>query len=356
MSKMKPHNAKPRVVWVGAKGIKLFFTPTAIAKIQCYIEECNKEVGWLGKVTEYKVAEYKDSLYLCDETYLLHQDVGSATTEITPAGLVAFAEEVGLEEMGKAHLWGHSHVDMGTSPSGQDNSQMSLFKENGMEWFFRIIGNKKGEITVTYYNWTAGVVVEDVPWDVYDPLADTLREAIKAEIAEKVKDIVYTPDTYVGFNRKWDRMFDGYDDKVWDKKHQCWVSKDSDNTQTRIVTAPARPDNKAPVKITYNTPLEEETWSFKIEAASILPEWVKRRIYAGSYGDCSKYIDVKEVMEDWAISYEELAEGVCALLDDMALAEKMLVAARSKGYSVSTLIEGEGGVDDNGLQQTAQGV
>lgn len=188
MSKFNAHAAKP-VVELYRDEPTLFFSPLALQKMQVYVEECKGEVGWLGAVDAYD-----NECYLCTDVHLLHQEVSGATTEITPEGLVKYAEEVGEEGAERCRLWGHSHVNMGVGPSGQDNSQMELFEKNGLEWFFRIICNKRGQIEVTFYNYKENYVVKDCAWQEYsEPVVD--RETVVQEIAAKVKEKVYS---YVG--------------------------------------------------------------------------------------------------------------------------------------------------------------
>jgi NACalpha-BTF3-like transcription factor len=233
MGRFIPHEAKPKTRLLREEQPLLYFTPDALLTMQCYVEECSDEVGWLGVVRAYE-----NDLYLCSEAHLLYQEVNGATTEINPEGLVKFAEEIGLELMEDVKLWGHSHVNMGTGASSQDDKQMEFFNNSGHDWFFRIICNKKGSISVTFYNYKEGYIVEDVPWDVLYPVKVDVS-AIKAEIKEKVTKKQYSygatnnfPKTpirglsYVEGNNKykwsdkWEGyMWDGYADGSYTVKH-----------------------------------------------------------------------------------------------------------------------------------------
>lgn len=185
------HDAKPACRPFGNNPV-LFFSHMAIQKMMIYVATCEQEVGWLGLVDVYD-----NNCYLCTDVHLLHQEVNGGTTEITPEGLVLFAEEVGFDEMAKCHLWGHSHVNMGTSASSQDEDQMSLFKENSMEWFFRIICNKSGKISVSFYDYKAGYVIDDCKWEEYSEVVID-EEAVKAEIKDKVKPKTYAVTKFTG--------------------------------------------------------------------------------------------------------------------------------------------------------------
>lgn len=220
MSRFRPHDAKPKFKHLGDSSPCLFFTPKAIKTMQVYVEECSDEIGWLGIVEAYD-----DNVFLCTEVHLLHQDVSGATTEIQPEGLVKYAEEVGMDNMENVRLWGHSHVNGGTSPSLQDDKQMDLFQKNGFPWYFRIIANKRGLVGVTFFNFEKQYVVEDVPWDIHYP-AEIDADAIKQEIKTKVTKISYAANNlYSGYASGYtsgSRKF-GQKDYVWSDTLCYWV-------------------------------------------------------------------------------------------------------------------------------------
>lgn len=136
----------------------------ALDKMHTYTQKCTEEIGWLG--TAYK---HGREIYI-EDTYLFDQEVHATTTEITPEGLADFASEIlqqenGVEIWNNLKMWGHSHVNMAVSPSGQDDSQMATFKDSGHNWFIRLICNKAGELKVDFYDYTTGVIYLDLPWE-----------------------------------------------------------------------------------------------------------------------------------------------------------------------------------------------
>lgn len=152
-------------------GLMVGIQSEALMKMQVYTEECSDEIGWLGTAyydKESNIMEIRD-------VFLFDQEVHATTTEITPEGLAEFAEELlllgdeGIEIWNNLKVWGHSHVNMGVTPSAQDNSQMETFKDNGHDWFIRIITNKKGELKLDIYNYEEGLTYLDVPWVAISP-------------------------------------------------------------------------------------------------------------------------------------------------------------------------------------------
>lgn len=139
----------------------------ALIKMYHYVDKCTEEVGWMG--TAYRDGK---EIFIHD-VYLFDQEVHATTTEITPQGLSDFAAELlqseeGMEIWNNLKMWGHSHVNMGVTPSGQDDKQMETFKEGGHDWFIRLIANKKGELKIDLYNYESGVIYIDLPWEAQE--------------------------------------------------------------------------------------------------------------------------------------------------------------------------------------------
>lgn len=141
-----------------------YIEPEALAKMQLYVQECSDEVGWLCTATKDNEGDY-----IIHDAILFDQEVSATTTEITPEGLSNFAEKLlkqenGMEIWNNIRVWGHSHVNMGVSPSGQDNLQMDTFTESGHDWFIRIIANKQGDFKVDIFDFKNGLIYLDAPW------------------------------------------------------------------------------------------------------------------------------------------------------------------------------------------------
>jgi hypothetical protein len=194
----------------------------AITKMFIYVDECAKEVGWMG--TAYRDGQH----IIIDDVYLFDQEVHATTTEITPEGLSDFAMELlnkpdGMDIWNNLKMWGHSHVNMGITPSAQDDSQMEKFQEGGHDWFIRLIANKRGEMKVDLYDYSSGVIYLDLPWqsgedeaenELLEQIAllqkqlntirkeytDTLRGAVQAEMKVKVREKTYPINNSVTSN------------------------------------------------------------------------------------------------------------------------------------------------------------
>lgn len=166
----------------------LFIKAEAKAKMEMYCDLSDGEIGWLAFVE--KVG---NSGYLITDCVLLKQEVNGTTTEIDPSALIEFWNETPVEEQCKIKCWGHSHVNMGVTPSGQDDSQMEYFKD-GNPWFIRLITNKKREYHIDIFDYEHGVKVhmDQSDLQVYNPKLNEMRAQIEAEIKDKVSKKIYT--------------------------------------------------------------------------------------------------------------------------------------------------------------------
>lgn len=199
-----PHDFKASVELLAEKP-QVLVSREAYDRMRHYVDLADKEVGWLGTVRK------DGSDFLIEEVFLFKQEVQATTCEISADGLAEFATEIlssredGMEVVNSLQFWGHSHVNMGTSPSGQDDAQMEVFQESGLPWFIRGILNKNGRMEFTIYLFESGVKIVDPEWVLWEPEDETLRAEIEADFKTKVSEIKYTyvSPLYAGSEENW---------------------------------------------------------------------------------------------------------------------------------------------------------
>ena len=145
---------------------KIFINVNAMNKMKEYIRQSSLEIGWLGTCEKLD-----NSSYYIGDVFLFKQEVHATTTEITTEGLSEFAMDLmstpnGLDIWNNMKVWGHSHVNMSTSPSSQDDKQIDVFAENAEDFFIRIIANKSNNFRIDLYDYTSGVMYEELPYEV----------------------------------------------------------------------------------------------------------------------------------------------------------------------------------------------
>src|SRR5690606_25125993 len=112
----------------------------------------NTEVGWLGFATHIGQDNVGRDIYRVSEVYLPHQEVHGATVEMQPEHLEKAMLEIigtlGGEKYDQLRVWGHSHVNMATSPSSQDDTTLDWLADSVNDFFIAIRTNKSGSVQV----------------------------------------------------------------------------------------------------------------------------------------------------------------------------------------------------------------
>jgi hypothetical protein len=190
-------DAKPEIKYLEDKDVpKVIFSAKVLAIMKYIVDNVNDEVGWLGAV------EMIEGSYWVTDIYLPKQEVNGATCELAPDGMHELYDwmlKSGHEaKTEKIHFWGHSHVNMGVVPSGQDLEQsMEKLRDFGGTFFIRAICNKGGQMSVAFYDGTNKRLIENIVWYMHDgidrkAISDTYGPLVK----DNVKKLTYTPTHY----------------------------------------------------------------------------------------------------------------------------------------------------------------
>lgn len=179
----------------GYKSPIVEYTPHAKAIIDYLVANNSQEVGWLGTV------EREGHRFIIDQIYVPSQEVSSVETLIDHNAMTDLWEEIFSSggDPGKLIYWGHSHVNMGVSPSGQDEYQVRRFLR-GCPIFIRGIYNKAGASKVDVYDMDNRIVTQCVPNSVAAfKLPDEDEKHLAALVKQNVRARTYAyPKAPVG--------------------------------------------------------------------------------------------------------------------------------------------------------------
>lgn len=178
--------------------------PRIIFKHKVLVEQdiicklCDKEVAWVGLVNANKTT----NTYVIEEIFLPHQGAHGTNCEITAQGYFPIEDELmrrneHLRLFTDLKFWGHSHVNMGTGPSGTDQESTSKRVQEAGDYFIRCICNKRGEMHLSFFDNVLGLGFEDIAWEVDDGIDhQSLRKHYTDVIAQNVRpwDEVFPPD------------------------------------------------------------------------------------------------------------------------------------------------------------------
>ena len=162
----------------------VFYTREVQAIIQLIVANCEKEVGWWGYVETLPSGDY-----LITEIFVPEQIVTGTETDISPMAMAALANTLMEQDKdpGKLFYWGHSHVNMGVSPSAQDETQVEEYLDN-LPVFIRGIYNKSGSSKVDVYDRAQGVAFNAVPAGCESPLTADMKNAILEILKTNVRN------------------------------------------------------------------------------------------------------------------------------------------------------------------------
>lgn len=171
----------------------VYFEESAYLKMQALISTFDKEVAWNGLA---KRIDGEDSFLIYD-ILVYPQKVTGTTVNVDAEKEFAWKDALPDEVFNNIRFQGHSHVNMGTSPSGTDNKQyediLSQIKDD-MFYIF-MIWNKKGSYWTKIYDLRENVLFEDNDCEVKvlqdeDGIMSFIEEA-KGMVSEEKPAVSY---------------------------------------------------------------------------------------------------------------------------------------------------------------------
>lgn len=173
----------------------VFFTELAWLKMQTLIREFDKEVAWHGIAKRGEDAS-KDEYYITD-ILVYPQEVTGATVSTDQEKYQMWLMNHDDEVFNNIRMQGHSHVNMGVTPSIVDTSLYDRILEQLDDDMFYIfmIWNKRKEKTIKIYDLAKNILFDtsDVTVEVLDD--GTGIEKFLKDAKDAVKDKPTTPTT-----------------------------------------------------------------------------------------------------------------------------------------------------------------
>ena len=158
------------------------FTPEAWIKTVGLVATTSSEIAWHGIVNRID-----DLHFVVEDIVMFPQSVTAATVTVDQEEKMKwFCDTFKGTDRNKVRLHGHSHVDMGTTPSGTDMNSRSFIKEmvNDQYYIFMII-NKSYSMNITLYDMKTNGIYEKedmdivIPFDLTNWMAQQKKDNIK---------------------------------------------------------------------------------------------------------------------------------------------------------------------------------
>lgn len=179
--------------------VKITFSQIADEKMQALIQECSKEIAWKGIVERQG-----DKEFFIEDIIMFPQKVTSSTVETDDDTFSNWiTERVMNNEIDKIRFHGHSHVNMGVSPSTVDTSYQETILSDIKDFYIFGIFNKKEDWWFNVYDVENNILYEKDDIEYYYNQAPA-KEWAKDSIKKYVKEQTYNYyGGYYGRNSKW---------------------------------------------------------------------------------------------------------------------------------------------------------
>jgi len=188
---------------------KIIFGSTAIKFINALVDLHSLEVGFYAIVDDRGDYTY----FIRDVFYPKHSEAHGASCEISPEGesdMMNWLMEHGREsDIEKVKFWGHSHHNMDTGPSQQDEKMALERMQSTGNILIRAICNKKGQMSVSFFDPHQQIIFDHIKWTVEDDTPENINQekldainviiASESSIDKKIKEIqkIANDDTQV---------------------------------------------------------------------------------------------------------------------------------------------------------------
>ena len=137
---------------------EVYITPDAYIKMRKLVDDNTTEIGWYGTVTQMPGL----NAYVIDDILVYPQTVTGTTCEQDEDRLFEFEMSLTTEQVNRKRFQGHSHVNMGVSPSGVDEQFYQDLLSQVQDYFIICITNKKNEYTVRFYDIANNILYTDI--------------------------------------------------------------------------------------------------------------------------------------------------------------------------------------------------
>lgn len=166
----------------------VFITPGAKAKLDAYASVAKGEIAGLGEASVIA-----PNTFLIEDVYIFAQETTYTEASLNTEALMNFMQQWLVEgkDLGKIKVQWHSHANMGTFWSSDDEDNITGFDNGATDWMLSLETNKSGDCIVRLDIFhPLRVTVTGLSLQLLPNVDSELLEAIKQEVAQKVK---FTP-------------------------------------------------------------------------------------------------------------------------------------------------------------------
>lgn len=178
----------------------LYFTELAYLKMLTLVREFDKEVAWHGIAKRHDTEE---DVYVISDILVYPQEVTGATVNTDQEKYQMWLMNHDDDVFNNIRMQGHSHVNMGTTPSTVDTSlyERLLDQLDDTMFYIFLIWNKRNEKTIKIYDLAKNILFETADVTVSLMEDGTGMEKFLSTAKKMVQDKKYTPTTPTNYGR-----------------------------------------------------------------------------------------------------------------------------------------------------------
>ena len=198
----------------------IYFSADAWIKMNTLVQASNLELAWQATVEKRKFKDKEDDkafFYYIDQVHVYPQEVTATFVATDEVKYSEWSLELPDETFNKLRFQGHSHVNMGVSPSGTDMNTYQCFLDqlDKDDFYIFMILNKQGQYTILVYDFEQDIIFEtkDCKVDVLTRTGGLNKWLEQAN--QKIEKKPVPAATYPAVPKRWDDLYN--DDYYYQK-------------------------------------------------------------------------------------------------------------------------------------------
>ena len=193
---------------------KVYITTEAYVKLRKLVDDTTTEIGWYGTVTKMPGFE---SVFVIDDILVYPQTVTGATCVQDDDRVFEFELNLSTDQVNRKRFHGHSHVNMGVTPSGVDEQFYQDILTQVDDYFIVMITNKSGAYYTRFYDMQNNILYTGIPVQVMLDNGIALEHWYDDATQNNIKEHTYTVPIKPGTDKKnfqnsiFDNPYDDYE-------------------------------------------------------------------------------------------------------------------------------------------------
>ena len=193
---------------------KVYITAEAYVKLRKLVDDTTTEIGWYGTVTKMPGFE---SVFVIDDILVYPQTVTGATCVQDDDRVFEFELNLSTDQVNRKRFHGHSHVNMGVTPSGVDEQFYQDILTQVDDYFIVMITNKSGAYYTRFYDMQNNILYTGIPVQVMLDNGIALEHWYDDATQNNIKEHTYTVPIKPGADKKnfqnsiFDNPYDDYE-------------------------------------------------------------------------------------------------------------------------------------------------